>query len=203
MTKTTPTTSQTTISEAGKLLYTGPAGKVWTGGLELYKLSASGVNVMAVMPGGPTSQPTQAEMDAVQSAAKTAYGPLQPWMLVVLVVVVFVALKLLGAPTWLTLLLGLAATIALIALPVYRQYQAFTGLFGRREEVTILLSETPTQMVSSIVEIGPDTPRQTLDPRRQPIAVVLKGLPLAERVKLAGAVTRQAAMGQVRAGREK
>ncbi|WP_291423444.1 hypothetical protein [Deinococcus sp.] len=185
-----------------KLLYSGPAGKVWTDGVELYGLKAQGVKVQGVMPGGPTNQPTPAEMEAVQSAARNAYGPLKPWMVIAASFVVLVALSLLRTPFWLTLLLGLALTAALVALPIARQFRAFSGMFERREEVTILLSETPTQMVSSMVEIGPDTPAQTLGAARQPVAVVVTGLPLAERVKLAGAVTRRLALGQVRAGRK-
>lgn len=184
-------------------LYTGPAGMVWADGLKLYHLSASGVRVQAVMPGSPHNQPTPAELEAVQKASQNAFGPLKPWMLFVLAFAVVFGLSLLHTPLWLTLLLGLALMVALIALPLSRQYKAFSGMFERRDELTILLSDTPTNAVSSMVEVGPDTPAQTLDASRQPVAVVVRGLSAAERVKLGGAVTRHVAMGQLRAGRGK
>lgn len=195
-------TSQATVpSPSGKPLYTGPAGQVWADGLDLYGLRADGVRVQAVMPGSPQNQPTPAEMEAVQSAARNAYGSLKLWMVAVLGAVIVTALSLLKAPLWLTLLLGAALLVAIVALPVSRQYRAFAGLFERREELTILLSDVPTNAVTSLVEVGPDTPAQTLDASRQPVAVVVRGLPAAERVKLAGAVTRQMAMGQLGRGK--
>ncbi|MFC6591920.1 hypothetical protein ACFP81_07810 [Deinococcus lacus] len=186
-----------------KPLYSGPAGMVWSDGLKLYNLTAEGVRVQAVMPGGPHNQPSPVEMEAVQNAAQNAYGPLKPWMASVLAALVLLGLSLLNVPLWLTLLLGLAFTAGLIALPVSRQYAAFKSLFEKREEVTILLSDTPTNAVSNLVDIGPDTPAQKLDASRQPVAVVVRGLPVAERVKLAGAVTRQLAMGALAARRGK
>ena len=198
-------TSKATVSEppSGKLLYSGPDGKVWTDGLELYGLTARGVTVQGVMPGGPSTQPTPAELAAVQGAAKTAYGPLQPWMVVAALFLLLLALSFLGAPFWLTLLLGLAGAAALVALPVSRQSRAFVGLFERREELTLLLSDVPTQAVSNLVDLAPDTPAQTLDAARQPVAVVVRGLPGAERVKLASAVMRRVAVGQALAARKR
>lgn len=180
-----------------KLLYAGPAGKVWADGLELYGLRASGINVMGLMPGSPSHQPSAEEMAAVSSAAQSAYGPLRPWMVVVGALLVFLALTLLGVPAWAKVLAGVVMTALLVALPAYRQYQAFQGLFGSHDELTLVLSDTPTQAVSSVVEVGPETPRQELSAARQPVAVVLRGLPVAERIKLAGAVTRHTAMRQM------
>ena len=63
------------------------------------------------------------------------------------------------------------------------------------------LRDTALTAVSRVAEVGPDLPRQTLGPGDQPIAVVVRGLTAAERVKLAGAVMRHTAMGQT--GRKK
>ena len=67
--------------------------------------------------------------------------------------------------------------------------------------MTLLLSDHPTQTVSRVVEVGPDLPAQTLGPSDQPVAVVVRGLTAAERVKLAGAVMRHVALRQT--GRKK
>ena len=197
-------TSKATVSEprSGPLLYSGPAGNVWADGLELYGLTARGVTVQGVMPGGPSTQPTPAELAAVQDAAKNAYGPLKPWMAVAALFLLLVVLNLLRAPLWLTLLPGLAATVVLVVLPVSRQYRAFAGLFERRDELTIVLSDVPTQAVSNLVDIGPDTPAQTLDAARQPVAVVVRGLPGPERVKLGAAIMRRASLGQALGARK-
>ena len=202
MTKQVPHAEQAAAPSPGLLLYSGPAGKVWTNAAELYGLRAAGVKVQAVMPGGPHNQPDAAELAAVQQAAKGAYGALQPWTLFLGAAALVFGLGLLHVPLWVTLLLGLGIMVALVAWPVSRQYAAFRGLYERRDEVTLLLSETPTQMVSRLVEVGPDTPPQTLDASQQPVAVVVRGLPLSERIKLAGAVMRHTAMGQMAARRK-
>lgn len=152
---------------------------------------------MAVMPGGPHNQPTPAEAEAVANAAKTAYGPLKPWMLFLLTALLFCLLGLLKLPFWAFFLLGLLLTLALAGWPLYKQYKAFEGSFACREELTILLSDAPTNAVSRVVEVGPETAAQTLGPSDQPVAVVVRGLPLPERVKLAGAVMRHVGLKQV------
>lgn len=196
-------TSKTTVFAlpSGPVLYSGAAGKLWTDGADLYGLTARGVRVQGVMPGGPANQPTPAEMEAVTSAAKNAYGKQGPWLAALAALLVFLALSALGAPTWVKVLVGLAGVVGLLTWPLRRQYQAFSGLFERREELTLLLSDTPTTAVSRVVEVGPDLPAQTLGPSDQPVAVVVRGLTAAERVKLAGAITRHTALGQLRAGR--
>lgn len=180
-------------------LYSGPAGHIWSHGLDLYGLQAQDVNIAGVMPGGPHNQPTPAEAEAVMNAGKNAYGPLKPWMLFVLSALLFFGLSLLRLPLWAFLLLGLLLTLALAGWPLYKQYKAFTASFAAREELTLLLSPTPTNAVSRVIEVGPDTPAQTLGPSDQPVAVVVRGLALPERVKLAGAVMRHTAMGQLQA----
>lgn len=190
------------MTPTGKLLYSGPAGKIWTDGLALYNLTAQGVGVQGVMAGGPQNQPSPEEVAALNSAGAGAYGPLKPWMVAVIFMLLFLALNLLGAPAWTGWLLALLAVVALLGWPVYRQFKAYEGLFRSREELTILLSDKPTQMVSSVVEIHPDTPAQTIKATRQPVALVLHGLPLAERIKLSGGVTRHVAMGQMAARRK-
>ena len=179
-----------------KLIYQGPAGRVWESGLELYKLSAQGVTLQGVMAGGPSNQPTPEELREVGGAAKRAFGPLQPWMVALLFALLFAALQVAGLPTWVGVALLLLAVAVLLGWPVYRQYAAYEAMFRRREELTILLSETPTQMVSSMVEVSPSTPAHTGSAARQPIAVVVRGMPAADRVKLASAITRQVALRQ-------
>lgn len=191
MTKTPPSASVPRVP-----LFQSAAGQVGSNFLNLYNLSAEGISVQGVMPGGPHNQPTPAEAEAVANAAKTAFGPLKPWMLLVLSALFFLGLSLLKLPLWAYLLVGLIVSLALGAVPVYKQYKAFEAMFAAREEVTLLLSDTPTTAVSRVVEVGPNTPGQKLGPTDQPVAVVVTGLPLPERVKLAGAVTRHVALRQ-------
>ena len=67
------------------------------------------------MPGGPHDPPSPAEMEAVQAAAKNAYGPFRPWM-VVAALLLFLAPGFLNAPLWLTLPLGLVVVLGVIPL---------------------------------------------------------------------------------------
>ncbi len=202
----TPSDTQTATKAPkppGKLLYNGPAGTVWADGLALYQLSARGITVQGVMAGGPSNQPTPAEMQAVTETAQHPFGPLKPWMVAVIFVLLLVALNGVGAPLWADGLLLLLALAVLVGWPVYRQLKAYESLFAAREELTILLSDIPTQMVSSMVEVGPDTPAEVIKPARQPVAVVVRGLSAAERAKLARSVTQHVAVGQALAARKK
>lgn len=198
------TTPKTAAPQATrKLLYSGPAGKVWADGLELYSLKAEGITVQGAMAGGPSNQPTPEEIAAVSSATQNVFGPLKPWMIALIFVLVFAGLQAAGAPGWLGVVLLLLALVVLIGLPVSRQLKAVDSMYHSRDEITLLLSDTPTQMVSSLVEIDPNTPQQTIKPARQPVAVVVRGLSPAERAKLGRAVTQHMAIHQALAARSK
>lgn len=191
-TPSSPSASSPPLKE--KVLYRGAAGLVSNQRVQLFGLEASG-NLIAIMAGSPSNPPSAEDMARVSNAGTKAFGFFQPWMIALIAFVVILALGALHVPAWVTLLLGIAAGAFVVGQPAFQKFQAFKQLFASREEVTLMMGNEITNAMQGLIEVSPESKAQKVTITK-PTGIVVKGLPLPERIKLAGAVTMHTIMNQ-------